>query len=237
MGYILYYSSYCIQCQRLLRILNSSPYKSQIHFICVDARRVDPVNGKVYIISESGSTPVILPSNIQHVPAIILISQGNRIVFGVDNILASFDNGGQNKYQNGQQNGQQNNIGVRSSRSDNNDGYGRGNGSVSEPGGAAFQDAAVAAIQKTRNPNNDFEAHQFGSNSGYGVASEQFSFLSDSNGIGGKESSIPTPTDDYSREKMGNNVTIDKLIQQRNADLPPVNMPGFTGALPPAILP
>lgn len=230
MGYILYYSAYCIQCQRLLRILSCSPpqIKNQIHFVCIDARRRDPNSGKTIVYLESGAQTV-LPPNIQRVPAIIIIGKGNRVVLGADDIIHLFSGGG----------------GTGPPDARNNDmpplhgGAGAGGGAG---GGGATNDgfftpaseAALAAVNQNAAP-GDLVCHEFGSLASFstvrgGVQSDQFSFLA----AAMDAETSTTPAEDYSRTKLGNDVTIEKLVAQRNADIPPppVNMPAFLPQLP-----
>ena len=80
---ILYYSKYCENCKKLLNILSRSSLKSKIHFLSVD-KRLDK-NGKTYILLDDGKE-ILLPEIINKVPAILLLSNDNKILFG-DEIL------------------------------------------------------------------------------------------------------------------------------------------------------
>ena len=83
---IMYYSKFCKNSDRIIQILSRSSVKDYIHFIPID-RRINN-NGKWTIILENGDT-VLLPNNIQKVPALLLLHNGNRILFG-DEILHFF---------------------------------------------------------------------------------------------------------------------------------------------------
>ena len=83
---IMYYSKFCKNCDRIIQILSRSSVKDYIHFISID-KRVNN-NGKITILLDNGDT-VLLPSNIQKVPALLLLHNGNRILFG-DEILHFF---------------------------------------------------------------------------------------------------------------------------------------------------
>ena len=80
MSQILYYSSYCDNCKKLLNMLSKSQIKKDIHFISID-KRVQKSNGATYIILEN-SQEIILPPTITRVPALLLINKGHHVIFG-----------------------------------------------------------------------------------------------------------------------------------------------------------
>jgi hypothetical protein len=51
-----------------------------MHFICIDKREKD-ANNKIYIILENGQK-IIMPENINRVPALLLLDQGYNILYG-----------------------------------------------------------------------------------------------------------------------------------------------------------
>ena len=77
---ILYYSNYCNHSKSLLSMLAKSQIKNNYHYVNIDKRRKDAQN-TVYIMLENGSE-VILPSIVTKVPALLLPSHGNRILYG-----------------------------------------------------------------------------------------------------------------------------------------------------------
>lgn len=80
MNSILYYSNFCEKSKNLLKILSKSTIKDEIHFICIDKRRKND-NGEIVILLDKGKT-VPLPTGINRVPAMLLLFNGNRILFG-----------------------------------------------------------------------------------------------------------------------------------------------------------
>jgi len=82
MSTILYYSNYCDKCKNIIRILSKSDIKNETHFICIDKRFRDK-NGATYIILEN-QQKILLPPQIQKVPALLLLKQGNKVLFGKD---------------------------------------------------------------------------------------------------------------------------------------------------------
>lgn len=83
MGKIIYYSNYCKNCKNLLNILSRTELIKNIHFICIDKRTQK--NGKTYVILESNQE-VILPDDIKSVPALLLLNDNYRVLYG-DNII------------------------------------------------------------------------------------------------------------------------------------------------------
>jgi hypothetical protein len=80
MSSILYYSNYCEHSKKLLQTLSKVNVSNDIHFICVDKRTKDE-NGKMFIILESGQK-IIMPENVNRVPALLLLTQGYQVLYG-----------------------------------------------------------------------------------------------------------------------------------------------------------
>ena len=80
MSNILYYSKYCEHSKKLLSYITSNNLQSSIHFICIDKRTQDQ-NGRVYIILDNGEK-IIMPENVQSVPAMLLLNQNYKVVYG-----------------------------------------------------------------------------------------------------------------------------------------------------------
>ena len=81
MSSVLYYSKYCDKCKNILRIMGKSSEKDDMHFICIDKRFRNNDNGAVYVILEN-QQKLILPPQIQKVPALMLLKEGNKVIFG-----------------------------------------------------------------------------------------------------------------------------------------------------------
>jgi hypothetical protein len=80
MSSILYYSNYCEHSKKLLQTLSRANISNDIHFICIDKRTKDE-NGKIYIILEN-SQKIIMPENVNRVPALLLLNQGYQVLYG-----------------------------------------------------------------------------------------------------------------------------------------------------------
>lgn len=81
MTLILYYSRKCANCNELLHALSKSPKLSNlIHFVCVDKVVVRPT-GHRYAVLDNGQE-MLLPPVVQQVPAMLLLHDQYRVLFG-----------------------------------------------------------------------------------------------------------------------------------------------------------
>jgi hypothetical protein len=69
--------------QNIIRNLAKNDLRNKISFICIDKRARDPKNNQIYITLENG-TKVIMPPNVHSVPALLLVKENYRVVFGDD---------------------------------------------------------------------------------------------------------------------------------------------------------
>ena len=82
MSAILYYSTYCDNCSKLLQVVSTSNSKNDMHFINID-KRVKKSNGATYVILENGQE-ILLPPTINKVPALLLLNKNHHVLFGSD---------------------------------------------------------------------------------------------------------------------------------------------------------
>ena len=82
MSCILYYSNFCEPSKKLLQTVTKTQNSSDIHFICVD-KRVKDSNGKVFIVLQNGQK-IIMPENVTRVPALLLLNQNYKVIYGDD---------------------------------------------------------------------------------------------------------------------------------------------------------
>jgi len=80
MSSILYYSNFCEHSKKILQILSKTQVSKDVHFICID-KRVKGADGKTYIVFENGKK-IIMPENVTKVPALLLMTQNYRVVYG-----------------------------------------------------------------------------------------------------------------------------------------------------------
>ena len=185
----LYYSNFCKHSQKIIQFLVNGNLTDQVNFICVDKRKRDPNNNQLFIILENGSS-VIMPPNIQSVPALLLVRKNYNVVLG-ENIIQHFS--------------------------------------------PQIREKAKIATQYHGEP---VGVPLMQSNQGMSIVSEQYTMYNmspeelSSKGRGGNRqmhnymsaadeavSFIPTPPDNYRPDKLSENVTLDSLQQQRNADI------------------
>ena len=87
MSYVLYYSKYCDNCKKILFKIGKDKIKDDIHFLCIDKRK--KVKDKIYIVLSDGKE-LLMPEEIQKVPALLMLNRGNRIIYGKE-ILDLFE--------------------------------------------------------------------------------------------------------------------------------------------------
>ena len=80
MSSILYYSKFCEHSNKLLQTLSKTNVQKDIHFICID-KRIKDSNGKMFIVLENGQK-IIMPENVNRVPALLLLNQGYQVLYG-----------------------------------------------------------------------------------------------------------------------------------------------------------
>jgi hypothetical protein len=86
MSYVLYYSKYCNNCKKIIHKVGKDKIKNDIHFLCIDKRK--EIEKKMYIVLSDGKE-LLMPPEIQQVPALLLLNRGNRIIYG-DEIIELF---------------------------------------------------------------------------------------------------------------------------------------------------
>ena len=82
MSCILYYSNFCEPSKKLLQTVSKTQNVNNIHFVCID-KRVKDENGKIYIVLQTGQK-LLMPENVTRVPALLLLSQNYKVIYGDD---------------------------------------------------------------------------------------------------------------------------------------------------------
>ena len=77
----LYYSNYCKHCKNILHFITKNNLTDNINFICIDKRVINPEDNNLYVVLENGSK-IILPPNVQSVPALLLVKHGYKVILG-----------------------------------------------------------------------------------------------------------------------------------------------------------
>jgi len=79
MSTILYYSNFCEHSKRLLQSFSKTNVAKDVHFICIDKRVKE--GAKTFIVLENGQK-IILPENVTRVPALLLLNENYRVLYG-----------------------------------------------------------------------------------------------------------------------------------------------------------
>lgn len=198
---ILYYSNFCKHSQKILQFIAKGNLTGDLNCICIDKRCKDPKTSQIYVVLENGKQ-LILPPNIHSVPALLLVNQNFRVILG-EEIIKHFEPKMRKKFQN-----------------------------LNESLGG--EPAAFMFSQSSSNANIVSEQYTY-----YNASPEELS----AKGNGGSRqmynyvradmetNPIHTPADSYKPDKVSGEVTIDKIQQQRNTELPKLSNEMFmTGA-------
>ena len=86
---ILYYSNHCPNCHKVLHLISRAGLIDKLNAICIDKRTIDPQTGQIFIQLENGKK-IMLPPNIQSVPALLVVKDNYRALFGKD-IVSYFE--------------------------------------------------------------------------------------------------------------------------------------------------
>ena len=190
---ILYYSNYCKHSQKILQFITKGNLTNDLNCICIDKRTKDPRTNQIYIVLENGKQ-LLLPPNIHSVPSLLLVNQNYKVIQG-EEIIKHFEPKIRKKFQN-----------------------------MNESLGG--EPAAFMFSNSSSNANIVSEQYTY-----YNATPEELS----AKGNGGNRqmynyvradmdtNPIHTPNDTYKPDKVSGEVTIDKIEQQRNSDLPKLN--------------
>jgi hypothetical protein len=78
---ILYYSNYCPNSKKVLEYITKSGLIDKLNCICIDKRIINPNTGQIQIQLENGKR-VLMPPNVQYVPALLIVSKKYSAIFG-----------------------------------------------------------------------------------------------------------------------------------------------------------
>jgi len=162
----------------------------KISFICIDKRTQDSKNGQTYIILENGKR-VVMPPNIHSVPAMLLIKENYRVIYG-DEIATRFKSDIL----------QQNHVATR------------GDG---EPMGYPlqhFSNSGSANVVSEQYTFFDMTPEELSAR-GKGGMRQLYNYVP----AALETMSIQTPPDTYRPDKIANSITIDTIQQQRNSEM------------------
>jgi len=195
---VLYYSNYCKHSEKVIKFLSKGGLTNEINAFCIDKRTRDPKTNQTIILLEDGKK-ALLPPNLQSVPALLLIKDNYKLVFG-DDIIKHFEPMMKEKLASAD--------------------FGNG-----EPMGFAMQD--FSGTTKSNIVSEQFTYYNLTpeelSAKGIGGRRQMYNYVTAKQ----DQNFIETPPDEYRPNKLDENVTVDSLQQQRNMDVPVSNTPQF----------
>lgn len=191
MSSILYYSNYCEHSKKLLQTISkSNNVQKSMHFICIDKRERD-ANNKVFIVLENGQK-IIMPENINRVPALLLLDQGYNVLYG-ESILEHLK--------------PKQLADVKKATKNNMEPMAFAFG-----GGGGFNDIISDHYSFLDQDNDSLKA------TGDGGMRQMHNYV-DLNFVDNCNISTPADDHDYKASKMPEGLTVEKLQEQRNSEL------------------
>ena len=188
MSTILYYSNFCEHSRNLLQNIAKTEMKNEIHFICIDKRVKE--NNKTFIVLENGNK-ILMPDNINRVPALLLLSQGYNILYG-DAILQYFKPTQEKMVKQATRNNM-------------------------EPIAFSFGNSGFSDIVSDQYSFLDMDAESLTAKGNGGM--RQMHNYVDLNSNGNLNIDCPTDDHDYKSNKMPEGLTVEQLQQQREQEL------------------
>lgn len=186
---ILYYSNHCPHSQKIIHFISRAGLIDKMNAICIDKRTVDPNSGQIYISLENGKK-IMLPPNVQSVPALLIGKQNYRTVFGKD-IMAYFEPLTKEKTNEAQQH-QGEPIGISLAAS-----------------------SAGVAIHSEQYTLYDLSPDDLSAKS-TSTKRPMYQYVSAQSH---EPFQIPTPPDTYRPDKLDSSLTIETLEQKRNTEV------------------
>lgn len=186
---ILYYSNHCPHSQKVLHVISRAGLIDKLNAICVDKRTVDKMTGQVFIQLENGKK-IMLPPNIHSVPAVLVVKENYRALFG-NEVLTYFEPV----------------VRERSAQAEQHNG---------EPIGMTLSpSSAGVAIMSEQYTFYDLSPDDLSAKS-QSAKRPMYNYVSAQNH---KSFQIPTPPDTYRPDKVDQSVTLESLEQKRNSEV------------------
>ena len=206
---ILYYSNMCKHSQKVVQFVVKNQLTDQLSCICVDKRKRDANNNQTMVILENGQT-VMLPPNLQSIPAILCVKRNYTLVLGADPIIEYL----------------QSFFGLSPHSHDLFEHPNHPSTAVNRR--PQSQDPIGFELVNGPSSNTGIYSEPF---TGYNLEPEDLAGQSQSSNRPiyeytpvDKQIFIDTPEDKYRPDKVSSNVTIDVLQQQRNQEIPMVQV-------------
>ena len=202
---ILYYSNYCKHSKKILQILGKTNVVDKISFICIDKRSRDPKTNQVFLDLENGSK-VIMPPNLHSVPAMLLVKQQYRVIYG-EEILEYL----------------QPKLNVQ----DNLANFASGTGGLGAQGGEPMSYQLNSGSGGSNIVSEHFTFYDMTpeelSSKGRGANRQMYNYVSANDNV----ITINTPPESYRPNKISSDVTIDSIQEKRNSEINKNDSSGF----------
>jgi len=192
---VLYYSNNCNFSQKVIQHIVKTGLIEKVSCICIDKRQRDHNNNNILISLENGKR-VVLPPNIQSVPALLRVNKNYTVLLGDSQII---------EYLNQHYGNQQLNSPILQSNGEP-IAYG-----FSGTGGGSFN--TNISSEKFTNYNltpEDLNAK------GTSKARDLYNYVPATHEVG----SIQAPPETYKPDKIPSNLTLEVIEQKRAADIP-----------------
>jgi len=204
---IFYYSNFCPHSQKIVQFIVKHQLNEKISCICVDKRKRDG-NNQLVVLLENGKQ-VMLPPNLQSIPAVLCIKKNYTLVLGTEPITEYL----QSKF----------NLSKNSHQLFENP-YDKTSAVNKRP---QYQDPIGFHMSEISSSNGiSSEAY-----TSYDLSPDDLSAQSNSSNRPlyhytpvDNHIRIEAPEDTYRPDKVSSNVTIDVLQQQRNNEIPVVSV-------------
>ena len=185
----LYYSNYCKHSKKVIDFLSKSGLTEKLNCICIDKRKRNPATNQIFVELDDGKQ-VLLPPNLQSVPALLLINKNYSLILGSD-IIQYFE------------------PEVKKKLSDVNFGSGEPTSYSIKTSSGGSNIVSEKFTFYNMSP-NELSAK------GSGGQRQMYDYVP----VHNSNKMIETPPDTYKPDKISNDLTIDTIQQQRNNDVP-----------------
>jgi hypothetical protein len=192
---VLYYSTKCNFSQRVIQHIVKTGLVDKISCVCIDIRQRDHNNNNTIILLENGKK-IILPPNIQSVPALLRVNKNYTVLLGDSQII---------EYLNTQYKKQQLSSPLLES-----------NGEPTSyvfinSGGGSFN----SNISSEKYTNYNLLPEELNASSS-SSARDLYNYVPATHEIG----RIQAPTETYKPDKIPSNLTLEVIEQKRASDIP-----------------
>lgn len=198
---VLYYSKHCKHSQKVIQYVMKSELTNKLSCICIDKRQRDHNNNNIIVTLENGNK-IILPPNIQNVPALLRVNQNYTVLFGDEQIIQYLNE----KFMNG-----------RGGRTSN---TGSIHGNSGEPNGYIFGSNQNSIIMSEKFTDYNLTPEDLNAK-GVSKSRNLMNYVPASHEI----KSIHAPPETYKPDKISSDLTIEVIQKKRNMEIPATTAP------------